>query len=364
MCTRFTGSIDGRITMNRSYSTGELAELVGGTLRGRGDVLIRGLADLDEAGSDQISWVNRPKYADRAARSNAGALLVPKDFGPMPIPAILCSDVDRSLAKLLRAFAPARTSPTPGIDATACVHPSARIGEGASIGHHAVIEAEVEIGARTIVGPGVFIGEGTTVGDDCRFWPNAVIRDGCRIGHRVEIHPNSVIGADGFGYYFADGVHNKVPHIGGVILEDDVEIGACTCVDRAKFGFTIVGKGTKIDNLVQIGHNCRLGRHNVIAGQVGISGSCQTGDYCAMGGRSGISDHVRVGDRARVAVVSIVTHDIAPGVTVSGTPAQEHRKELRQQALLRKLPDWAELLKQLGARVERLEAATHHQSGG
>lgn len=350
--------------MNRTYRTGELAELVGGALRGRGDVLIQGLADLDEAGPDQISWVNRPRYADRAARSRAGALLVSKDFGPTPMPVILCNDVDRSLSKLLLAFAPPRTLPTPGIDATACVHPSARIGEGASIGHHAVIEAGVEIGARTIVGPGVVIGQGSTVGDDCRFWPHVVIRDGCRIGHRVEIHSNSVIGADGFGYYFAEGVHHKVPHIGGVILEDDVEIGACSCVDRAKFGFTIVGQGTKIDNLVQIGHNCRLGRGCVLAGQTGLGGSTHVGDYSMLAGRAGVIDNIQIGDRAQVAVSGIVTRDVESGHVVSGIPAQEHRKELRQQALLRKLPEWADLLKQLGARVERLEAATHHQSGG
>lgn len=351
--------------MSLSYTIEQLADMVGGNVRGHKNVKLTGVADVSDATDHQITWISSAKYAAALKESHAGVVLVDADFGPTPMPAILCERVDRSVAKLLGAFAANPTRPEPGVHTTAVVHESARIGDGAAIGPCAVIAADVSIGAPSVIHAGVYVGAGTTVGDDCVFWPNVVIRDGCVIGHRVTIHPGAVIGADGLGYYFDEGSHHKIPHIGGVRLEDDVEIGACACIDRAKFGYTTIGRGTKIDNLVQIAHNVRVGEHCVIAGQCGISGSVRIGDFCVFGGRAGAVDNVAVGDGARLAGGhTIATKDIPPGVTVSGFPARDHRQEMRQQALVRRLPALADLVKDLTARVNQLESSADHQSRG
>jgi len=347
--------------MTRSYTIGQLAEIVGGKLRGDGRAVIRGVADVSEAGPEQATWVSREKYIERIAESRAGVVLVPEKFGQTPMPAILCPSIDRSVAALLGAFATPASRPEPGVHSNAVIHRSAKIGESPAIGPHVVIDAEAVIGRRCVIHPGVFIGRGTTVGDDCEFWPNVVIRDGCRLGHRVSIHSCSVIGADGFGYYFDQGQHNKIPHIGGVILEDDVEIGACSCVDRSKFGATIVGAGTKIDNQVQVAHNVRVGRHCILVGQSAIGGSSRLGDYSVLAGRALVLDNVSVADRVTLAAMAVADKDIPPGALVSGNPAQDHRDELRERALVRRLPKLIEQLKDVTRRVESLETSAHHR---
>jgi UDP-3-O-[3-hydroxymyristoyl] glucosamine N-acyltransferase len=199
------------------------------------------------------------------------------------------------------------------------------------------------------------------VGDDCLIWPNVVIRDGCVVGNRVVIHPGAVIGADGFGFYFDGGRHNKIPHIGGVIIEDDVEVGACTCIDRSKFGNTVIGRGTKIDNLVQVAHNARVGEHCVFAAHAGISGSTRIGNYCIFGGRAAATDNITLGDGVRLAGgLAVADKDLPPGITASGFPAQDHRQELRERAQVRRLPELARQLKELMARVKRLEESADH----
>lgn len=346
--------------MSRTYTVGQLAEIVGGKVRGDAAVAICGVADVSKAGPTDATWINREKYAEKLKSSRAGAVLIPTDFGETPMPAILCDKIEPSVAKLLRAFASPVSRPDAGIHPSAFVHPSARIGANPSIGPYVVIDADVRVGASCVIHAGTFIGRGTTIGDDCLLWPNVVIRDGCRLGHRVMIHPSAVIGSDGFGYYFDEGRHNKIPHIGGVILEDDVEIGACTCVDRSKFGNTVVGVGTKIDNQVQVAHNVHIGRHCVLAGQSGLAGSVRTGDYCVFGARACSLDNVAIGDRVTVAGLAVADKDIPDGLMVSGFPARDHREELRERALVRRLPKLVEQLKEIIQRVEQLEASTHH----
>jgi UDP-3-O-[3-hydroxymyristoyl] glucosamine N-acyltransferase len=346
--------------MNRKYTVGQLADIVGGKVRGDAAVFICGVADVSEAGPTDATWVNREKYAEKLKSSRAGAVLIPTNFGETPMPAILCEKIEPSVAKLLDAFLSPVSRPDAGIHPSAVIHPSARIGKNPSIGPNVVIDAEARIGASCVIHAGTFIGRGTIIGDDCFLWPNVVIRDGCRLGHRVNIHPNAVIGSDGFGYYFDEGRHNKIPHIGGVILEDDVEIGACTCVDRSKFGHTVVGAGTKIDNLVQVAHNVHIGRHCVLVGQTGLAGSVRTGDYCVFGGRACALDNIAIGDRVTLAALSIADKDIPDGLMVSGFPARDHREELRERALVRRLPKLAEQLKELIHRVEQLETSTHN----
>jgi UDP-3-O-[3-hydroxymyristoyl] glucosamine N-acyltransferase len=220
-----------------------------------------------------------------------------------------------------------------------------------------VIESGVKIGARCVIHAGAFIGRNSVLGDDCEIRPNTVIHDGCVVGSRVIIHACAVIGGDGFGYYFTGERHERFPHVGGVILEDDVEIGACTCVDRAKFGNTVVGRGTKIDNQVQVAHNCRLGRHNVLVGQCGLGGSVRTGDYCVLGGRAVSFDNLTIGHRVQLAANSVITKDLPDGLKAGGFPAQDLQTELRDKAAVRRLPDLRAKLKALIERVERLEAS-------
>lgn len=350
--------------MTTSYSLSQLAQFVGGTLTGHDDGrVIRGVNDVSEAGPDQITWVSNPKYAAKLIESRAGAVLVPTDFGPTPMPAIVCAKIDQAVAKLLAAFARPIQLAAEGIHGSAVIHPSARIDRPTAIGPHVVIEADARIGPRCSIGAGVYIGAGSRLGNDCLVWPHVVIHYGCEIGNRVVIHPNVVIGADGYGYYFDEGEHHKVPHAGGVRIEDDVEIGSCSCIDRAKFGYTVIGRGTKIDNLVQVAHNVRVGQHCLLAGQVGIGGSVRIGNYCVFGGRAGAIDNLTIGDGAKLAGgVTIAGKDIPAGMTASGFPAQEHRAELRAQAVYRRLPELMGQWRELIARVEKLEASAHDQS--
>lgn len=345
--------------MNPHYTLGQLVDLVGGRLRGDGDVAITGVGDLASAGPNEAAWVSNPRYASKVAASRAGVVLVPADFGETPMPAILCERVDRSVALLLGAFAPEAPRPEPGVHASAVVHETAHLAANSSIGPHVVVEAGATVGAGSVLRAGVFIGHNAVIGDDCTLWPHVVVRDGCRLGNRVTIHANAVIGGDGFGFYMEEGCHRRVPHIGRVILEDDVEIGACSCVDRAKFGDTIVGEGTKVDNLVQVAHNVHVGRHCVLAAQVGISGSVRIGDYCVFGGKAGSVDNVSIGDRVQMAGAAVIDKDIPDGKVVSGSPAQDHRRELRERASVRRLPAVLQRMKELQARVERLEASAH-----
>ncbi len=347
--------------MELTYTVEQLAQLVGGVLRGDGAAVVRGVGEVSKAKSDQVAWVSRDGYAAALPASRAGVVLVPTGFGPTPMPAILCDNIERSVARLLAAFAPMTPRPDPGVHPTAVVHPSARIAADAAIGPYVVVDADARVGSRCALHAGVFIGRGTTLGDDCEILPHVVILHGCSLGHRVVIHPNAVIGGDGFGYFFDEGRHHKIPHIGGVVIEDDVEIGACSCIDRSKFGNTVVGRGTKIDNLVQVAHNVRIGHHCVLVATSGIAGSSSVGDYVVLGGGAAILDNVAVGEGARLAAWSLADKDVPAGVTVSGEPARDHRQELRERALVRRLPKMVERMKDLLRRVEQLEASTHHR---
>jgi UDP-3-O-[3-hydroxymyristoyl] glucosamine N-acyltransferase len=348
--------------MSFAFTLSQLATIVEGRPRDADERVITGAADLSEAGPTDVAWVLREAYAGKVSASRAGAVLVAEGFGPTPMPAILCRNIERSVARLLGAFCPPSALPEVGVHPTAVIHPSARIGANPSIGPHVVIDADVVVGRSCTFGAGVFLGRGSILGDECVLWPHVVVREGCILGDRVMIHPNAVIGADGFGYYFDEGRHHKIPHAGGVRLEDDVEIGACTCIDRAKFGYTVIGRGTKIDNLAQVAHNNRIGRHCILTGQFGAAGSVRVGDYCVSGGRAGILDNVTIGDRAVLAATALITKNVPPGVTVSGNPARDHRRMLREQAAARRLPEVVEQVKELVARVERLEAAADHRT--
>jgi UDP-3-O-[3-hydroxymyristoyl] glucosamine N-acyltransferase len=272
---------------------------------------------------------------------------------------IRVADPDLALCAALALLGPPTPRVPVGVHASAVVSPDATV-EQAAIGAHVTISPRAVIGAGTQLHPGVYVGDDTTIGRDCVLWPNVVVRERTTIGDRVIIHPNSTIGADGYGYLQRDGKHHKIPQVGRVVIEDDVEIGANTAIDRARSGETHIRRGTKIDNLVQIAHNCDIGEDCIITGQCGISGSTTLEHHVALGGQVGIIDHLTVGAGAQLAAKSGVYNDIPGGTVYRGIPAIEATKFGRQQVSVRRLPKMIEQLRKLEKRVEQLESAADH----
>jgi UDP-3-O-[3-hydroxymyristoyl] glucosamine N-acyltransferase len=266
-------------------------------------------------------------------------------------------NVNAALIEALKIFAPKLEPAAPGIDSTAKVAAGVKIGTNVSIGAFAVIETGAEIGDDTIISAGCKIGQNAKIGRSTRLDCNVIIYHNCIIGNSVIIQANSVIGAVGFGYYFIDGAHRLIPHNGIVVIEDYVEIGANSCVDRAKFGETRIGAGTKIDNLVQIGHNVIVGKCCLMAGQVGISGSVKIGDGVVLGGQVGVTDNIEIGDRVMAGARSLILKSVGPGMNVLGFPAHESKDAIRVWICLERLPKFMEQVKALTARVEKLETA-------
>ena len=339
----------------RGITVAELAERLGGTLEGDGQRVVREVATLEAAGGDSLSWVASEEVWQRAGDSRAGVLLIPKSLPPPPDrTCIRVADPERAISVALEWLGPQPERVPPGVDEAARVASDAEV-EGASIGPFVRVGSSSVIGQGSELHAGVYVGRDVRIGRDCILWPGAVVRERTVIGDRVVIHSGAVIGADGFGYLQRDGLHIKIPQVGHVVIEDDVEIGALTAIDRARSGATRIGRGTKIDNLVQIAHNVQIGEHCIIVAQVGISGSTSLGHHVVMAGRAGASDHVHIGDGAQVAATSVVFSDVAPGSVVRGVPAVDHKQSLREQASVRKLGKWMQKVKDLLKRVDRLE---------
>lgn len=335
----------------------QLADLIGARFEGDGRTLLRTIATLADAGPDALAWLGNDKYLSKLATTRAGCVLVPDTCDVPPgCTVIRVPDPDLALVAILNHAAPRPMAPAMGIHPTAVVDPSARISD-AAIGAHVFVGAGAEVGPGSVLYPGVFVGEQAFVGRDCVLWANVVVRERVRIGDRVIIHPNATIGADGFGYLPRHGRHLKIPQIGTVVIEDDVEIGANSAIDRARSGETRIGRGTKIDNLVQIGHNCRIGENCIVVAQVGVSGSSSLGNGAVLGGQAGVADHVAIGEGARVAAQTGVKDDLPPGVEVIGTPSQDRSAFARQQVALRRLPEALVQIRELVKRVERLESS-------
>jgi len=274
--------------------------------------------------------------------------------------AIVCDDPESAIASILELFHVPIEPPAAGIHPAAVVDPAAKLAAGVRVGAHAVIRGDVQIGSGSVIFEGVSIGRGVLIGRDCVLHPSAVVYDRCRLGDRVIVHAGAVIGADGFGFRFRDGRHLRNPHIGTVVIEDDVEIGANSCVDRAKVGITRVGRGSKIDNLVQVAHNVNIGEICVLAAQTGLAGSVKIGRGAAFGGHSGAVDNVSIGPGARLGATSVVISDLAAGETVLGFPAYNAKRFMRDTARLRRLNELFEQVAELSKRVAQLESATDH----
>jgi len=335
------------------------AELVGSPA-GR-DVKIESVGPVEAAGPGQVTFVTDRRHRAALKKSGASAVILAEPLDDFARPQLIVKNVDAALIVVLEIFAP-KLKPAPeGIDPTAKVGSEIKLGAHVSIGPGVVISDRVQIGQNTVIGSGCKIGEGSSIGANCRLDSNVVIYHNCRLGNNVIIQANTTIGSVGFGYSYIDGAHRLVPHNGGVVIEDFVEIGANCCVDRAKFGNTTIGAGTKIDNLVQIAHNVVIGKCCLIAAQVGISGSCKLGDGVRLGGQAGLADNVEIGAGTMVGAQAGVVSDVEPGQKVAWTPAIDRRKALRVLNLTMRLPELAEQLKQLSKRVEDLEASEDHK---
>lgn len=326
----------------------DIAAFLGESFEGCGDLVINGLNSLDAATSDDLTFIHAQKWSSGWKDADAGAALVTRGievFGhdPSDRAIIVVDDAEIAMLRVLEAFSQSDQKPrSAGVHPTAIVDESASIGSDVHIGAHvtigaqAVIEDSVTLEAGVRIGPDVTIGAGTTLHS------NVVVERTCRLGCGCRVHPGAVIGADGFGYRPDPGGGGllKVPHLGTVVIGDDVEIGAGTCIDRAKFGATRIGDNTKIDNLVQVAHNVTIGRSTVIAAQAGIAGSAEIGDGVQIGAHAGIVEHLKVGNGARIGAKAGVIKNVAAGEVVAGIPAQPARETLRQVAALRKLPDY------------------------
>jgi UDP-3-O-[3-hydroxymyristoyl] glucosamine N-acyltransferase len=334
----------------------DLAAKISAELVGDGSIDISGVAAAESAGPSDISFADS-KHIAKAASSAAVAVIVAAKSAELPKPQLVVANIDKALIATLHIFAPQLAAPPAGIHPTALIDKTAVISPTASIGPHVVIGPNARVGEKTVLAAGCHVGENTTIGDNCRLDPNVTVYHNCRVGNNVIIQANSTIGSTGFGYSFFDGRHNLIPHNGGVIIEDCVEIGANSCVDRAKFGNTVIGAGSKIDNLVQIAHNVELGKCCLIVAQVGIAGSCRIGNGVVLGGQVGVADHVSVGDGTMIAAHSGVPTDVPGGQKLAGTPPIDIRDALRVALAVQKVPDLIKQVKELSQKVAQLEAA-------
>jgi UDP-3-O-[3-hydroxymyristoyl] glucosamine N-acyltransferase len=322
-----------------SITLRQVAELVQGQLEGDGELAIAAARPLHAAQPGDITFVEGDRQAHLLAACRASAAVVPLSLPVHGLAVVRVADPLGAFVTLVRHFRGQLDETPPGLDPRACVHASARVGAEVNLYPFATVGEGSIVGDRCQLHSGVVVGRYCRLGADCVLFPNVVLYDGSVLGDRVVIHSNAVIGADGFGYRLQGGKHVKVPQLGHVEIGDDVEIGACTTIDRGTFEPTRVGAGTKIDNQVQVAHNCRIGRHNLLVSQTGIAGSSSTGDYVVVAGQVGIVDHVHIGDGALVGAKAGVTKDVPPGQRVLGAPATPERDQKRILMSLEKLPD-------------------------
>ena len=315
-----------------------------------GDIEISHVASLADANPGDISFFGNPKYINALRKTRATAVFLPDSFTEeIPAHGLFVSNPAAAFAEILPLFTPQPIVREPGIHHTAIISPDAEIGEACSIGAHVVIEAGVKINARCVIEAQCFIGQQSILGEDCHLHPHVAVRERCRIGDRVILHCGVVVGADGFGYEFRDGEQQKIPQTGTVQIDDDVEIGANSAIDRARFGRTWIQRGTKIDNLVQIGHNVTIGEHCILCAQVGISGSTRIGNHVTLAGKVGLSGHIEIGDQVMIGAMSGLAKNVPSNTIMFGAPAQPIREYKENYALLKNI-------RKLYNRVKALEA--------
>ena len=350
---------------SKTWTVAEIAEMVDGRSNGKKNVEITGASGIREAGEGDLTFVAHPRYMPLVKQTKAAAIMVGKDLdideSETSAAFIRVDDPEAAFAQVIAQFTGEEMTFEPGI------HPAAVIGENVDLGKDVVIQAcavicdGAAVGDNTVIYPGVYVGHYTRIGRRCLIYPGVKIRERITIGSDVIIHSGTVIGSDGFGFSTVKGVHHKIPQLGTVEIEDDVEIGANVTIDRARFDKTHIGKGTKIDNLVQIAHNVWIGEHCLIVAQCGVAGSTRVGNNVVIAAQAGIDGHIEVGDNVIIVGKAGVTKNVPSGTVVSGFPAQVRDKHRREQIHLRRLPEYCVRIKELEERLSQLEkAATNH----
>ncbi len=331
----------------------DLAKLVNGVVIGNGNIEIKGIKGLDDVGPDEITMAATARVLDTAIQSKAVAIIVPSNVVEVSKPVIQVPNPRLAFAQILNFF-------TPSVKCSPGIHPTAVVGinftgEGSQIGPQVYIGADVSIGKGSIIHPGAVIEDRVKIGENSIIHSNVVIRKDCIIGNDVQIHAGTVIGADGFGYVTEKGKHYKIPQVGIVVIEDEVEIGANAAIDRSTTGVTLVKRGTKIDNLVQIGHNCVLGEDCLLCGQAGLAGSTKLGERVILAGQSGVVGHVSIGHDSVIAACSLAINSLPPNSYVSGVPARPHAEDMRIQATAGRLPELLKEIRELQKKVAELD---------
>ena len=327
-------------------SLGEIADFIQGKYNGPRDLRVTGVAPLADASDRQISFLSNPKYAADLEKTRAAAVIVAQDLESESDRYIRVRNPYFAMASVVTRWFAGRPAPR-GLSPMAAIAGSAKLGKNAAIGPFSVIAEDVVIGDDVTIYQGVSIEAGSVIGDGTIIYPHVSIYERTKIGRRCIIHSGAVIGADGYGFATEKGRHHKIPQIGIVRIEDDVEVGAGTCIDRAALGETVIGEGTKIDNLVQVAHNVKVGKHCLLVSQVGIAGSTELGDYVVIAGQSGVVGHAKVGKQVQIAAKSAVLEDVPDGAKVMGTPAMPFREFARREVLLKRLPELARRIDEL-----------------
>ena len=331
----------------------EIADLVHGVLLGEGNIEISGVTNIEDAGENDITFAV-PPHLEKAIQSKAAAVIIPDSVTEFSKPAIRVANPRMAFTRLLEIF-------TPPLAVERGVHPAAVIGNNVVLGKnvsiqaYAVIDDGAHIGDNTVIYPHCYVGVEAHIGSDSLLYPNVTVREKCQVGSRVILHSGAVIGSDGFGFVTGEGRHVKVPQVGNVVVEDDVEIGANATLDRATTGSTIVKKGTKIDNLVHLAHNVVIGEHCFLVAQTGIAGSAKVGNYVTFAGQSGSAGHITIGDRCIFAARSAPINDVAAGSFCAGFPARPHKEWLRGEAGIQKVPDLIKKVRDLEKRLQAME---------
>jgi UDP-3-O-[3-hydroxymyristoyl] glucosamine N-acyltransferase len=343
-----------------SFTAADIARQLSGEIRGDGSLVLTGFAPADGARAGDLTFAENEIYFQRAEASAASAILVAGDFSSERKTLIRVANARIAFAKVLPLFFPDPVFAA-GIHPSAVVAASAKIDPTAHVGPHCVIGEAARIGARAVLQGGNHIGANSQLGEDANLFPNVVLYPRTQIGRRVRIHSGAVIGSDGYGYVFDQGIHRKVPQIGNVIIGDDVEIGAGVTIDRGALGPTTIGKGTKIDNLVQIAHNVAIGEHSLIVAQVGIAGSTKLGNYVILGGQVGVAGHLKIGNQVTIGAQSGVKDDIPDGSKMLGSPAISDKMAKRQYIAVQQLPELIRRVRELEKKLGTAKSAANQE---
>ncbi len=346
--------------MPNSFSLEQLAREIGATFTGDASIVLTGVSSLEKAGPNDLAFLTNSRYASSVSQTKSPVILTDKELPGISKTFLLSSNPYAALAKVIGLFYPPTKRPE-GIQSGAWVEVGARVDLTASVSAGVVISKGAQIGARTVLYPGVFIGENVRVGEDCIVYPNVTIRENCFLGKRVILQPGVVVGSDGFGFAKDGEEYKKIPQVGNVVLEDDVELGANVCVDRAVLGSTVIGKGSKLDNLIQIGHNVVIGSNTVMAALTGISGSTQVGNNVIMGGQVGLAGHLKIGDNVTLATRTGVMEDILEKGVYWGSPSCKMNEEMKNVAAYRQLPELIKRIRVLEKALEKIRVVNDHE---